>query len=546
MKDAPLPETPAAKALRGEALLQKRARAALSRLQVDAIAGEKDSGGAGSELLAANEQLVLSMLRYQADIAAAQRALKKVTRSARRDALTGLPNRLLLLDRFAQAAANAKQHDTRFALLFVDLNNFKQINDTLGHGTGDEVLKCVAQVLTEVVRKTDTVSRHGGDEFLILLNGLVKRDDAAAVAQQLLVAIGVPKRMGEHVLRLSASVGISLCPDDGEEPGDLIGRADAAMYRVKRRGRAGFAFHGEKSRNTRLRPLKSLQTPFTTYELATAEHERRLVELRDANEQLALSALTAQDMRTACEQAQRRQTDFLAMVAHELRNPLAPLRIAATMLGQVGPEGLPRMQAIIESQVTHMARLVSDLVDVSRVKTGKLRIEREPMDLIAAIDEGVALCRAGMDTRLQNFVVRLPPCPIQIDGDAVRLAQVVSNLLDNASKYTPVGGEVGLWVTLEAETVVITVADSGIGITAEALPNVFEPFVQDRHATVFNATGLGLGLTVVRELVEAHGGSVAATSAGVGFGSRFIVTLPLRSPAVDATSPAAGDQSTGA
>ena len=544
MKDAPPPKTPAVKALRGEAVLQEQARAALSRLQVDATACKKDSADAGNELLAANEQLVLSMLRYQTDIDTAQRALKKVTRSARRDALTGLPNRLLLLDRFARSAANAKQHNTRVALLFLDLNHFKQINDRLGHGTGDQVLKNVAQALVKVVRRTDTVSRHGGDEFLILLNDVVDREDAAAVAQQLLAAIGVPKRMGEHVLRLSASVGISLYPDDGEEAGVLIGRADAAMCRAKRRGRADFAFHGEKRPNARLRPLKALQRPFTA--LAAAEHERRLVDLRGANEQLVLSALTAQDMRTACEQARHRQTEFLATVAHELRNPLTPLRIAATMLGEVGPEGLPRMQAIIETQVAHMARLVSDLVDVSRVNTGKLRIEREPMDLIVAIDEGVGFCRAGMDARLQNFVVRLPPCPLQIDGDAVRLAQVVSNLLDNASKYTPVGGEVGLWVTLEAETVVITVADSGIGITAEALPNVFEPFVQDRHATVFNATGLGLGLTVVRELVEAHGGSVAATSAGVGFGSRFIVTLPLRSPAVDSTPPAAGDQSTGA
>lgn len=526
MKDAPLPETPAAEALREQAGLQEQARAALSRLQVDATACEKDPAGAGNELLLANEQLVLSMLRYQTDIDTAQRALKKVTRSARRDALTELPNRLLLLDRFARSAANAKQHDTRLALLFLDLNNFKQINDTLGHGTGDEVLKSVAQVLTEVVRKTDTVSRHGGDEFLILLNGVVKRDDAAAVAQQMLAAIGVPKRMGEHVLRLSASVGISLYPDDGEEPSVLIGRADAAMYRVKRRGRAGFAFHGEKRPNTRLRPLKSLQTPFTTYELATAEHEQRLVELRDANEQLVVSALTAQDMRTACEQAQRRQTEFLAVVAHELRNPLTPIRIAASLMGQDGAQ-LSRLQGVIERQVAHMTRLLGDLLDVSRASTGKLRIHRERVDLVGIIDQAVATCRPAMDVRLQHFTLQMPGCALEVDADAVRLAQIISNLLDNASKYTPEGGDIGLTVEAGDDAVVITVSDSGIGITAEALPEVFEAFVQDRHAIAFNEVGLGIGLTVVCELVRAHGGKVVATSAGTGQGSQFTVTLPL-------------------
>jgi signal transduction histidine kinase len=224
---------------------------------------------------------------------------------------------------------------------------------------------------------------------------------------------------------------------------------------------------------------------------------------------------------------QRQQKEFLAVVAHELRNPLTPIRIAAEMLGLARPEEIPRYQAIIENEVEHMVRLVSDLVDMSRINAGKLRIERRIVDLTDIVDEAVAACRPAMDTRLQHFSVRVPARAIKLDADPVRLAQVLRNLLDNASKYTPNGGEVGLSVVVADDTVVVSVSDSGIGITAGALPEVFEPFVQDKHAIGFNGVGLGIGLTVVRELVDAHGGHVVASSAGTGLGSQFVVTLPL-------------------
>jgi signal transduction histidine kinase len=143
------------------------------------------------------------------------------------------------------------------------------------------------------------------------------------------------------------------------------------------------------------------------------------------------------------------------------------------------------------------------------------------------IDEAVRSCRPAMDARLQHFGVFVPSCALDVDGDPVRLTQVLCNLLGNASKYTQVGGEIGLSVTAAKDVIVMTVSDNGIGITAEALPRVFEPFVQDKHAIGFSGSGLGIGLTVVRELVEAHGGSVVASSAGSGFGSQFVVTLPL-------------------
>jgi diguanylate cyclase len=271
-----------------------------------------------------------------------------------------------------------------------------------------------------------------------------------------------------------------------------------------------------------------MRKPLNDYELALLELERRQADLCEANERLVLAALDAQALQAAAERAQRQQMEFLAVLAHELRNPLAPIRAAAATLrlAQTDEAVLPRMQAVIERQVTHMSRLVEDLIDVSRVSTGKLQVERQRVDLVGIVDAAVDACRPAMDTRLQRFSIDIPSRAIDVDGDPVRLAQVVSNLLDNASKYTPQRGEIRLSVVVADDAIVLTVSDSGIGISAEALPHVFEPFVRDARAIGFNGVGLGIGLTVVHELVEAHGGTVVAASAGSGRGSRFAVTLP--------------------
>jgi diguanylate cyclase (GGDEF)-like protein len=511
----------------------EHARAVLRRLQHDTIAAQALLGSShAAQLREANEQLVLSALRAQTDADAAARALHDVSRSAELDPLTQLPNRVLLLDRFAHAIANARRHNGRSALLFLDLNNFKQINDTLGHAVGDKVLKLAAHRLATSVREMDTVSRHGGDEFLILLPEVWEASDAIVIADKLLAALAIPSRVDDHVLRLTASIGISIYPDDGEQADTLIDRADAAMYRAKRHGgvRSVFFHDQESSRVPSLQPsaLESLRRPLTHYELAQAEHQRHYAQLREANEHLVLAALTAQELQTAAEQAQRRQMQFLAVVAHELRNPLTPILAAAEVMSRFRADEaqLLRVQGIIERQVEHISRLVGDLLDVSRATTGKLRLERQVVELAGVIDQAVNSCRPAMDTRLQHFVVRVPSCRLEVHGDPVRLAQILSNLLDNASKYTQVGGDIGLSVVVVEQAIVTTVSDSGIGIAADALPGVFEPFVQDTHAVGFNGVGLGIGLTVVRELVEAHGGSVVASSAGSGLGSQFVVTLP--------------------
>lgn len=485
-----------------------------------------------ARLMEANERLVLATLAATRAAEASALALQEVSEAAALDPLTQLPNRVLLRARLAEAISKARQHGGCVALLVLDLTDFKQINDTLGHAVGDQVLKIAARCLTASVRECDTVSRHGSDEFLILLPDIPGAAAALDVAAELVAALAAPSRLDEHVLRLAAAVGISLFPDDGDDADSLMDRAVAAMYRAKWRGLDSFAFRGEaatRERSLELRTLESLRNPLTRHEMALAEHQRRHGLLQEANTQLVLAALSAQELQAAAESAQRRQTEFLGMLAHELRHPLAPIRNAAAILGRI-PDGGPvlaRTQAVIERQISNMSRMVGDLLDVSRVNTGKLRIESRTVDLIGLLDEVVDTCRPAMDARLQNFNVLLPARAIEVHGDPVRLAQVFNNILDNASKYTPKGGDIRLVASVEGDEVQVMVSDDGIGISTAALEHIFDPFVQDPHATAFDPSGLGVGLTVVRELVEAHQGTVRAMSPGPGSGSKFKVTLPL-------------------
>ena len=197
-------------------------------------------------LVEANEQLVLAALHAEAVAETAVSTLGEVARTSQHDPLTNLPNRLLMLDRFDTAIAAARRHDTRIAVLFVDLDGFKNINDTLGHAVGDQVLQLVARRLQSTVRDSDTVSRYGGEEFVVLLPEISRAADAAVIARKLLNAIAAPSRVGEHRLALSASVGITIYPEDGEDAATLITRADDAMYRAKRRHPGEFEFYADK------------------------------------------------------------------------------------------------------------------------------------------------------------------------------------------------------------------------------------------------------------------------------------------------------------
>ncbi len=507
------------------------ARSRLSGLNQDVANAESRLGSLQAvQIVEANERLVLAAMRSQTDADTAAQALEQVVHTARLDALTGLPNRLVLHDRLANAIPNAKRRGKQLALLFLDLNNFKQINDTLGHAVGDRVLRQMAERLAGAVREGDTVSRLGGDEFVVLLAEVVHAADAALVADKLISALAVPMCMDDHVLRLTASIGVSLYPGDGEDASILLDRADSAMYRAKRDDRRSVVFHEkgfEAVRHVNPRALASMSAPFTRVELALAEYERLNGLLRVANEQLVLAALNARDLQAAAQQAHARQTQLMAHVAHELLYPLGPIRSAVALIGGAEGKPSPQMQALIEGKVAHLTRLVEDLVDESRVRNGKLSITPRQIDIVDIVDAAIEVIRPAMDSRMQALIVRVPSSAMQLHGDPLRLTQVFSNLLDNASKYTPEGGEIRLSIEAADKLLTVTVSDNGIGIAAETLSHVFEPFVQDPRAISFNGSGLGIGLTVVQELVEAHGGTVVAHSAGVGHGSKFIVALPL-------------------
>lgn len=223
----------------------------------------------------------------------------------------------------------------------------------------------------------------------------------------------------------------------------------------------------------------------------------------------------------------------MATVAHELRNPLTPIRIAASLLGSRGPADtltIARLQGIIERQVQHMTRLVEDLLEGSRLGAGKLRLQRSNVDLVEILDAAAQTCHSGIEARHQSLKLQLPPGPLEIHADPVRLAQVFCNLLDNASKYTPVAGEIVLAAKVLESSIEILVTDNGVGISAYGIEHIFDLFAQDDHALEMDNRGLGIGLAVVRELVKAHGGTVFASSAGRDQGSRFVVTLPMGTP----------------
>jgi signal transduction histidine kinase len=262
--------------------------------------------------------------------------------------------------------------------------------------------------------------------------------------------------------------------------------------------------------------------------LARAEYGTRVGDLRDANEKLVLAALNSRELEAEAEHANKRHVAFLAMAAHELRNPLLPLRLAANMLTRSRTEEeLKKLQETINGQVSHMARMISDLLDGSRISTGKFRLERAVVDLSAILDVAVETCEPAMDERHHRFKRLGPSESLHVNGDRMRLVQVFSNLLENAAKYSPVGGEISMATEVLEDKVAITVSDNGIGISEQALPRVFELFVQDEHAAAHNSGGMGIGLAVVRELVDAHGGNVVAATAGKDLGSQFVVTLPL-------------------
>ena len=246
------------------------------------------------------------------------------------------------------------------------------------------------------------------------------------------------------------------------------------------------------------------------------------------------------ETREALREADRRKDEFLATLAHELRNPLAPIRNALHLLARPGAQAQAAgLHAMLERQVSHMVRLVDDLMEVSRISRGAIELRREPLDLADVLRTAAETCQPLIERGRHRFEMHLPGEPLPVDGDAVRLAQVMTNLLGNAARYTDDGGRIELVARRDGDDALVTVRDSGIGIEPQQLPRLFEMFAQlDRSR---GQGGLGIGLSLVRRLVQMHGGSVHAASEGPGRGSKFSVRLPLaasvRSAGHDAGQP---------
>jgi PAS domain S-box-containing protein len=243
-------------------------------------------------------------------------------------------------------------------------------------------------------------------------------------------------------------------------------------------------------------------------------------------------------------EADRRKDDFLAVLSHELRNPLAPLQMAVTILRQIGPPQpeLRELRDVIERQTAQMSRLLEDLLDVSRIASGKIVLKKERVSLGLAVAGAVESARGLMESQGHHLIVKLPAEPIYLEGDLTRLAQVFTNLLNNAAKYTEKGGSISVTAEQADSQVEVRVRDSGIGIPPEELTRVFEMFVQLDQSPNRTRGGLGIGLSLVRRLVELHGGQIEARSGGPGRGSEFIVRLPALKPTGEGSPPAADSE----
>jgi len=224
----------------------------------------------------------------------------------------------------------------------------------------------------------------------------------------------------------------------------------------------------------------------------------------------------------------RRKDEFLAMLAHELRNPLAPISNAVRLLKmqEATDPKLALSCNIIDRQVTHMTRLLDDLLDMARIMQGKIRLKIEHFELADIVNNAIETSRPLLESRKQELIISQTMTPQWLEGDHVRLAQVLSNLLNNAAKYTGEGGKIMLSVMRKGSDAVIEIKDTGIGISPDILPQIFDLFTQADHTLAHSQGGLGIGLTLVRQLVEIHGGTVTAASEGIGQGSTFTVRLP--------------------
>jgi signal transduction histidine kinase len=251
--------------------------------------------------------------------------------------------------------------------------------------------------------------------------------------------------------------------------------------------------------------------------------------LRQKARALELEIRQRKRMEDALREAERRRDEFLATLAHELRNPLAPIRNAAEIMkvADSDPARMAAARTLIERHIAHLVRLIDDLLDLSRITRGRLELRTQPTDLVDVLDLALETTRPLLDRKGQHLRVHISGAPLELNGDPTRLAQVIATLIDNASTYSDPGSPIDVSLTAEGAEAVIRVSDRGVGITPELLPWVFDMFARPTPTNVGARSGLGIGLTLVKRLVDLHGGHVEAHSEGLNRGSTFTVRLPL-------------------
>jgi signal transduction histidine kinase len=285
------------------------------------------------------------------------------------------------------------------------------------------------------------------------------------------------------------------------------------------------------------RPVRVMTLVSTLHSALRAR--RRQYEVRDYVSERRRLEDALRERADALEAAGRAKDEFLAMLGHELRNPLGAIIVAARILEHPEERARQTTREVITRQAQHLARLVDDLLDVSRVTLGKVQLRKKPVDLAEAVRRCMTALRTAMDMNQHEIIVETRS--VWVEADDTRVDQIIGNLVSNALKYTPAGGRVRVTVTPDDETALINVQDTGIGVEPSLLPRIFDLFVQGEERLERSRGGLGVGLTLVRRLVELHGGSVAAVSPGAGRGTTFTVRLPRIAAPADALPPPASN-----
>jgi PAS domain S-box-containing protein len=351
----------------------------------------------------------------------------------------------------------------------------------------------------------DGVIATGADGRVLLLNPVAQRLTGWTQAQ----AFGRPLPEVFHILHEKSRQPATNPVERALREGVIVGLANHTVL-IARDGTE--------------RPIDDSAGPIRS---ASGQVVGAVLIFRDITERRRLEAELHERVE-ALSVADQRKDEFLAMLAHELRNPLAPLRNALQIL-RLKLHGEPVVEqfgGLMERQVMHLVRLVDDLLDVSRISRGKIELRRQRVDLAAVVARAVESVRPLLEERRHHLEIALPETPAVLEADADRLVQVLLNLLGNAARYTPAGGHITLTAAAEDGAMVLRLRDDGIGIRPEMLPRVFDMFQQADRVPGKSAEGLGLGLTLVKNLVEMHGGTVEAHSEGPGTGSEFVVRLP--------------------